>query len=507
MTSWTSGYVADLDYTHGFYRELTPELIRFVALAKGIQTGSSLTYCELGCGQGFSANLIAAANPNVQVYATDFNPVQIAGASALASEAGHSNVHFFDYAFEDFAGEASLPAQFDVIALHGIYSWVSPENRQHIVDFIKRKLKVGGLLYISYNTLPGWAAAMPLRRMMVDHAGTSTGPTAPRVESAIGFIEKVIAAEAAYFIQSPTVGPRFEKLKGMSRNYLAHEYFNRDWTPFYFADVVAELSEAKLTFVGSANLLDHIDAVNLSDDQQKLLAEIADPVRREGLRDYMVNQQFRRDVFIKGALPHNVLSSRETWLDTRFALSTLRSEVSLTVTGARGEATLQPEVYGPILDTLAQGPVTVRQLLSDQKIADLGWAKLMQALAVLVGSGHLQPCLPPKDEGKRRERTKAFNMAVCKRARASADLTFLASPVTGGGIQIDRFQQLFLLARAEKENDPATFVWNILKSQDQRLVKDGKPVDSPESNIAELNMRLADFEQKRLPVLQQLGIA
>ena len=89
----------------------------------------------------------------------------------------------------------------------------------------------------------------------------------------------------------------------------------------------------------------------------------------------------------------------------------------------------------------------------------------------------------------------------------SADLTFLASPVTGGGIQIDRFQQLFLLARAEKENDPATFVWNILKSQDQRLVKDGKPVDSPESNIAELNMRLADFEQKRLPVLQQLGIA
>ena len=247
--------------------------------------------------------------------------------------------------------------------------------------------------------------------------------------------------------------------------------------------------------------------MNLSDDQQKLLAEIADPVRREGLRDYMVNQQFRRDVFIKGALPHNVLSSRETWLDTRFALSTLRSEVSLTVTGARGEATLQPEVYGPILDTLAQGPVTVRQLLSDQKIADLGWAKLMQALAVLVGSGHLQPCLPPKDEGKRRERTKAFNMAVCKRARASADLTFLASPVTGGGIQIDRFQQLFLLARAEKENDPATFVWNILKSQDQRLVKDGKPVDSPESNIAELNMRLADFEQKRLPVLQQLGIA
>jgi SAM-dependent methyltransferase len=231
MTTWTSGYVADLGYTHGFYRELTPELIRFVALAKSIQAGSSLTYCELGCGQGFSANLLAAANPHIQVYATDFNPAQIAGASALATEAGTSNVHFFDHAFEQFGDEPSLPAQFDVIALHGIYSWISPENRQHIVAFVRRKLKVGGLLYISYNTLPGWAAAMPLRRLMVDHAGTMSGPIAPRIETAIGFIDKVMAAQAAYFGQSPSVGPRFEKLKSMSRNYLAHEYFNRDWTP------------------------------------------------------------------------------------------------------------------------------------------------------------------------------------------------------------------------------------------------------------------------------------
>ncbi|HEV8036589.1 class I SAM-dependent methyltransferase [Yoonia sp.] len=507
MTTWTSGYVADLDYTHGFYRELTPELIRFVALAKGVQTRTSITYCELGCGQGFSANIIAAANPHVQVYANDFNPVQVSGANVLASEAGASNAHFFDHAFEEFAAEPSLPDQFDVIALHGIYSWISPQNRQHIVDFVKRKLKVSGLLYISYNTLPGWAAAMPLRRLMVDHAGTTAGPVTTRVEAAISFTEKVIAAQPAYFAQSPTVGPRFEKFKGMSRNYLAHEYFNRDWTPFYFGDVVAELSEAKLTFVGSANLLDHIDAVNLSEEQQKLLAESGDPIRREGLRDYMINQQFRRDVFIKGVLSHSVMSAREAWLEMRFALSTLRADVPLTVTGARGEANLQADVYGPILDAFAQGPVSVRQALSDQKIADLGWAKLMQALAVLVGSGHLQPCLSSKEEGKRRERTKAFNMAVCNRAKSSADLSFLASPVTGGGIQVDRFQQLFLLARAQKESDPATFVWNILKAQDQRLIRDGKPLDSPDDNIAELKERLSVFDEKRLPVLKQLGIA
>jgi len=41
---------------------------------------------------------------------------------------------------------------FDYIGLHGIWSWISDENRQVIVDFIRKKLKVGGVLYISYNT-------------------------------------------------------------------------------------------------------------------------------------------------------------------------------------------------------------------------------------------------------------------------------------------------------------------------------------------------------------------
>lgn len=36
--------------------------------------------------------------------------------------------------------------QFDFITLHGIYTWVSRENRQHIVDFIARYLKPGGIV-------------------------------------------------------------------------------------------------------------------------------------------------------------------------------------------------------------------------------------------------------------------------------------------------------------------------------------------------------------------------
>lgn len=510
MTPWTAGYVLDIPYTHGFYRELTPAMLGLVPLVRG-QTGPAvgapLTYCELGCGQGFSTNLLAAANPQIQFHATDFNPTQIAGARALAAEAGTSNLHFYDHAFAEFIHEPGLPEAFDIIALHGIYSWISPENRAHIVEFIRRKLKVGGLVYASYNTLPGWASAMPLRRLLVDHAATQLAPTTLSVESALAFVDKLQMTSPLYFTQNPSLGPRMEKLKGQVRSYLAHEYFNRDWTPFYFKDVTDEFAEAKLTFVGSANFLDHIDAINLTDEQLTLLGEVADVVRREGLRDYMVNQQFRRDIFIRGPVPHTNLSSRESWLDMRFALSTLRVDVPLKVMGARGEATLHPESYEALLDGLAKGPTTLRQLLADPRIAALGWGKIMQALTVLVGGGHLQPALPLKDEAKRTPRTRAFNMAMCERAKASADLTHLASPVTGGGVAVDRFGQLFLLARTQKEADPVLFAWKILDSQGQRLLKGGKALETPEDNLAELRELHVRFTEKQLPVLQQLGIA
>ena len=128
MSDWAAGYIVDVDYTHGFYPELAPSQLNFGALLHGIQAPDlaerSLSYCELGCGQGFSTNLLAAANPHIQFYATDFNPAHIAGARALAQGACSTNIHFFDDSFADFLHRKDLP-DFDFITLHGIYSCVT----------------------------------------------------------------------------------------------------------------------------------------------------------------------------------------------------------------------------------------------------------------------------------------------------------------------------------------------------------------------------------------------
>jgi SAM-dependent methyltransferase len=509
MQSWSDGYVTDLGYTHGFYRELTPGLLGFSLLTKGQRGLDALpaaTYCELGCGQGFSTNLLAAANPQIEFYATDFNPGHIHGANQLAAEAGTPNVHFFDQSFADFLENPALPS-FDIISLHGIYSWIAEQHRATIVEFIRRKLKPGGVVYISYNCLPGWAAAAPLRHLLYLHAQSQSGPTAGRLEPAIGFIDKMIAADPAFFRANPSVRARFDGIKKQNRSYLAHEYLNDSWTPLYHSDVVAELGAAKLSHVGSAGLLDHVETINLTPDQRQILATTADPTLRETLRDYMVNQQFRRDVFVLGPVPHSRTSGRERWLETRFALATLRAAVPMKVRGGLGEATLQESIYGPLLDALARGPATLRQLIAEPALSGLGWAQVLEAFTVLVGAGHVQPCLSAKDEGKRAQRTRAFNAAVCKRAEDDNVLQYLASPVTGGGLVVDRFEQLFLVSLSQGRKEPqqwADHVWSVLSARGERLMKDGKAIETADENKTELLARAEKFADLRLPLLKIL---
>jgi hypothetical protein len=202
--------------------------------------------------------------------------------------------------------------------------------------------------------------------------------------------------------------------------------------------------------------------------------------------------------------------TRETWLDTRFALTLRREDASMKVRGGIGEADLHAAVYGPVLDTLAAGPVTMRQMLASTPVAALGWNRILEALIILMGSGQLQPCLPAKGDAKRAKHTKAFNQAVMRRARDGAELQQLASPVTGGGIGVPRFNQLFLMALEQGRKSTqewADFVWHVLQQQGQMIIKEGKPLSTPQENIAELREQALAFQEKQLPVLRQLQIA
>lgn len=510
VEDWTSGYVADLGYTYGYYAELNPMSAEFSLLSAGVRPPGQGVACELGFGQGMSVNVHAAAS-GAQWWGTDFNPAQAGFAQELAA-ASESGAHLFDESFAEFCRRPDLP-EMDYIGLHGIWSWISDENRAVIVDFVRRKLRVGGVLYISYNTQPGWASAAPLRDLLAGHAevmGSTGQGLISRIDASIAFAQKLLDTHPAYAKANPLIAERLKKIATQDRNYVAHEYFNRDWEPMSFAKMAEWLAPAKVNYASSANFFDHVETLNLTPQQQALLKDIPDPMFRQTVRDFCVNQQFRKDFWVKGARSMSSLEQAEALRDYRIVLIARASEIKLKVSGAQAEGNLNEAVYAPILEALADNkPRSLRELSELVKPKGVKFPAMLQAVIVLTGKGAVQPVQLPEKIASARPFTDKLNRRLMMSARSTAEISYLASPVTGGGVPVSRFQQMFLLALTRGEQDPREWVrgtWQDLARQGQRLVKDGKTLDTPEENIAELTRQAEDFKEKRLSVLRALEV-
>lgn len=511
--TWSSGYITEVEYTYGYYPETHPGLLALACIYAGVSPPQleSFHYLELGYGQGLGINFHASACAGT-FWGTDFNPIQAARAQALASVAENKAI-LKDDSFSDLAARADLP-DFDFIALHGIWTWVSDDSRRAIVDIIRRKLKVGGIVYNSYNCKPGWAPAEPLRHLMTLYSSLSAPEakgTLQNISGALAFCEEIASADALYFQSNPSVRARLTAISAMNKNYLAHEYFNQNWELMSFSDMVTWLKPAKIDYACSAHLLDHIDAINIGEPGRRILDSLNHTVLKESVRDYFVNQQFRRDVFVKGPRRLLLEEQRDLLLAQLFVLTSVSSEMPTTIQGALGAANLQSEIYEPVIAALAMNdyrPKTINELVQHPDLRTIEFAKIVQAVVVLVGAGHAFPAVVPTAEAKKK--CARLNRYLRNRATYHDDVHYQVSPVTGSGIALNRIQQLFLLARDRGISSPeeqAPFVFQILLSQGQTIISEGKALEDKGECLTELSRLAADFASRRLPVLQALDIA
>ena len=173
MSEWGGGYVTDITYSVGWYRQQSPALMALASIIGGASASiptadDPVMMLELGCGFGYSAMALAASNPNWSVTAVDFNPAHIAGAREWAAEAGLTNVTFVEADFtcwEDSPTLRALP-QMDFVTMHGIWSWIPPAAQTGIVRLLGQKVRPGGLVHLSYNTLPGWQERIGIARVI-----------------------------------------------------------------------------------------------------------------------------------------------------------------------------------------------------------------------------------------------------------------------------------------------------------------------------------------------------
>jgi len=511
MTDWSDGYRVDIGYTHGYFRELSPHFARFVLATHGYEPPRAKTprYLEIGFGQGVSLSIHAAAAGG-EFWGLDFNPAHAVAAGTLCGWSG-AETTVLDESVQEFAGRSHLPP-FDMISLHGVWSWVSQENRNAIVGIAKRALAPGGILYMSYNVSPGFIATLGLRHLLTTYVQRSCSPGEPitvAMERALAFAQRLLESGALYFVNEPAVAKRLEAMHKVDKRYLAHEYFNADWCAMPFADVASAMASAKLEFGASASLEDHLEPLQIAEPGRALLGSIVDPLLRESARDFLVNQQFRRDYFVRGLQKVPGRAGKEALFGTRLMLKCVPREIKLEARGRLGTVALHEGVYVPVIEALAANAMSaksVREVCAMVDSRDVTGDQVEQALILLVMKGDVAPCSEADGSGDTGMRSFRLNEALMRQATSSGDVTYLASPVIGAGVKVSRIEQLFLGARMANRREPLDYARYV----SERLAEHGQSVlgvETPEKALSELEKRAAYFLAHRLQLLCALGVA
>jgi SAM-dependent methyltransferase len=494
----SDGYVQDIGYAHTYFHELAPSTLRFHLLVNGhgcASDGRSYTHCELGYGQGVSANLHAASNARGDFWGTDFNAAHAVNAQNLARDAG-LKAHWLDLSFEALL-DAGTPS-FDFIVLHGIWSWVGPGVQHALVEFLRRKLNPGGVVFISYNIVPGWNAEKPLRDLLWLHAEITSGAeasTTARMAGALEFAQALRRHGSAFFRGNPAASHALDDMIQQDTASLAHEHFNSAWNLTYFNHVQQALQAANLEFGCSLHISDVSGEVRERIAGASFLDGL-DGSMRETAADFVLNRRFRRDVFVRGAPRLSPAARLEKLDEVRFTLMRPAAQVPAAVATPYGKAVLDEKRLRPLLAMLEAAPdaVSFAQLRTSSELQPWTAEEILGDLSTLVARRDICPVFAD-DLSARDGRTHAMNLAIAKRSAPGDVVRYLASPVAGAAVDANSFERAFWLCwhnGARGVGELARSAGALLSGEPQR--QEG------------LEARAAQFLMITIPIWKKLGL-
>jgi len=518
MTDWSLGYNVDFGYTYGHYRELDPHWLDLCSILKGVRppsldasTADNWRYLELGCGQGVNLCIIAALHPEHEFVGIDFNPQHIAHAQALATSAGLTNVRFVE---GDFAklGE-SWPTelgQFHYAAAHGVLSWIAQSVREGLYRCLFHCLAPGGIFYGSYNSMPGWISAQPVQHLLRLWQVREGMSSLKAIEKGSKRLSALADAGAAVIQALPGMKKRIDKLDTLERSYVMQEYLNDAWNPFWFDEVEADATGAKLRYVGTASATDWYLPTMLTKQKRALLEQFDDPVEREVMLDVLVNQYFRRDLYVRGRSPLWQAEQRLSLQSLKVALVKIpvaaEGDNPYKYDTSLGEVKGKPEVYAPLYEALKDGPKSLYDLVQQPSPTVRTMADTLQAVGFMLDEGHAAIHMPPNNPIV----VQNLNRAMAKATLNGAPYHFLIAPALPMVLMVPETELMFLaLTPEDGVSDAETLATELVERlllMNKGLKQESEALTQREVMLPRARKLAQRFVEKTIPGWKRLGV-
>ncbi len=515
ISTWSEGYITDINYTTNFYFHQSPDFLNFCCLLYGYEPfdlNTTFNYCELGCGNGFTIILLASLYPHANFYAIDFNPDHIVFANSLKKYFNLDNIKFFNISFKETVDEKleEFP-EFNMITLHGVFSWVSHENRNRIIEFTRKKLKAGGILNVSYNNMCGWFMRIPFQRLIIDFAKLFPEIiSAKKVEIVINLIRKMQQAGSEYF-NSPAIKKTLGKMDEMSINYIVHEYLNEDWQPLFFSEVCSYMHNAKLKYLGMADPIWYFNDLLFNDNQLKVLNEFRSMYMREIAKDYILRLAFRKDIYIKGGvmLPRDIYY-KKMFNKVKFVLNKPIEDdkmykIDLDYTKRR--ANINRGILNKLFEELTL-PKTIEELMECSILNSIKDKELLRIISMLIHKNIVTPIISNVDINDNKKNSKIgkiINRFIAKDARYRNELKHFLIPKFKTAMNVNIIKRLVYDAIINEEKDDINDILLHVKLFLKNRSINWKAFDENKSKDEILNKEISECIEKFFPFWEKVG--
>src|SRR5579885_1512125 len=291
-----------------FQKELAPAFIDHACIMNGYAPppgsplgegmGAGFAWCELHCGSAVTATLLAASNPPGDFHVIDARGPMIRSGRSLAEDGDVRNITFHEMGIEP-ALDHTFPG-FDYIVANGTYTWVPLRERALILAFVRKFLKPGGALYLSYNARPGWNKFDPFRRIFREALRGHSVDVREGLRIAREIYAQFHASRAPEILGAGAPPPMLSFLDELPPEVLVADYANDYAEPLYVTEVAADFASIDCVLAGSADMAESLPALMTHEPYKSLLPRFPTMPGRELAKDFLRDTALRRDVFVRG---------------------------------------------------------------------------------------------------------------------------------------------------------------------------------------------------------------
>jgi SAM-dependent methyltransferase len=292
------------------YPSSHPDHLATVAILAGLKPPPvhACRVLELGCARGGNLIPMAAALPDARFLGIDSSPGQVERACALIRRLGLRNIRVEAQDILELDGSIGT---FDYIICHGTFSWVPREVQEKILDLSARVLAPNGILYVSYNTYPGWHFRGLARELMCYHVRRLGRPEVIAKE-ARGILRFTAAcAQGIEPVYGDLLKQELDYLTARSDSYLLHDHLEAVNDPVYFHDFVSRAQSQGLQFVSEVQGT-LIPPESLAPEIANALRQLGtDDIDFEQYLDFVINRRFRQSVLCRAGVLRTAVASHE----------------------------------------------------------------------------------------------------------------------------------------------------------------------------------------------------